>query len=124
MMHFRGGYLALSAIALLAACKQRVPQDADQLSITAPGQIAGKWLATLTIGDGIAKYEAELLANTLKSFFSPSGAESTRLPLTSPTNPVGVRAKARLSLNLPHCVRASQPSEPIIRLHQPWLLLV
>ena len=69
MVRFLSACLAMSALAGLASCKPAPTNEARDLSITAPGQVAGKWLATLTIVGSLDKVPAELLANTLKGFF-------------------------------------------------------
>lgn len=62
-------FLGISALVGLTSCKQDQTRDSGDLSITARGQIAGKWLGTLTIGGDVGPQASELLAKTLKGFF-------------------------------------------------------
>jgi len=68
MLRFLKACVAISVLAELSSYKQPPADDSRDLSITAPGQVAGKWLANLTIADGI-KDDGEFLANMLKFFF-------------------------------------------------------
>jgi hypothetical protein len=69
MLRFLKAYVAISVLAELSSNKPPPADESRDLSITSPGQVAGKWLATLTIADGIKKDDGEFLASRLKFFF-------------------------------------------------------
>lgn len=72
----------LSSLLMLFAifgCKPSVNKTSDSQSITPRGQVAGKWLATLSIGGAVTKEATELLATTLKDHFLSESGGSYKL---------------------------------------------
>ena len=70
--------LPLLALTMTMACKPRPAAPSEEQSITAHGQAAGKWLATIAIGGGVSHDATVYLSDVLKkNFLSARGGGYT-----------------------------------------------